>query len=140
VDGLDSAISNQCKRHAAIVLDSVPASLAAARLFVSSMLEVWDCEDRDEVAALLTSEIVSNAVRHATGCVGLEVALVLDGALRVEARDHSPDAPVVRRSNPGVAGGHGLQIVHTLARRWGVDRYEETKVVWFETEVSRRPS
>jgi anti-sigma regulatory factor (Ser/Thr protein kinase) len=126
-------------RHAEIVLASESASLSAARSFVSSMLDVWDCEDPDEVVTLLTSEIVSNAVRHAVGSVGLEVAIVHEGELRVQARDHSPHAAVVRRRNPGGVGGHGLQIVATLARRWGVDRYEDTKVVWFEASVSPRP-
>ena len=56
----------------------------------------------------------------------------------MEARDGCPDAPVVRRSNPGGVGGHGLTIVDTLARRWGVERYEDSKVVWFEAFVSPR--
>jgi anti-sigma regulatory factor (Ser/Thr protein kinase) len=120
------------------VLPSDPTSLSAARSFVGSMLDAWECEDRDEIVALLTSEIVSNAVRHATGNVGLEVAIVEDGELQVRARDHSPQAAVIRRCNPGGAGGHGLNIVATLARRWGVDRYEDSKVVWFDAPVSPR--
>ena len=68
----------------------------------------------------------------------MEIALVHDGALRVQARDHSPQAEVVRRLNPGGAGGHGLQIVAALARQWGVDRYEDSKVVWFEATVTPR--
>jgi anti-sigma regulatory factor (Ser/Thr protein kinase) len=131
-------LKEETDRHATIVLASDPTSLATARSFVSSMLDVWECEDEAEVVALLTSEIVSNAVRHAVGSVGLEVAIVQQGDLRVQARDHSPHAAVEKRSNPGGAGGHGLQIVAALASRWGVERYEDTKVVWFETPVSRR--
>ena len=102
------------------------------------MLDSWGCEDPDEVVALLTSEIVSNAVRHAVGTVGLEIAIAEEGELRVQARDHSPHAVVIGRRNPGGVGGHGLHIVATLARRWGVDRCGDTKVVWFETCVSSR--
>ena len=49
-----------------------------------------------------------------------------------------PRRPVVRRSNPGGIGGHGLTIVESLARCWGVERYEDYKVVWFEAPVSPR--
>jgi anti-sigma regulatory factor (Ser/Thr protein kinase) len=126
------------ERRASIVLASESSSLSTARSFVSSILELWDYEDPDEIVPLLTSEIVSNAVRHAAGSVGLELALLNDEALRVQARDESPDTPVVRRSSPDGIGGHGLTIIETLARRWGVERHEEFKIVWFETAVLPR--
>jgi anti-sigma regulatory factor (Ser/Thr protein kinase) len=127
------------EQRAGIVLASESASVSAARSFVSAMLESWDCDDPDEIIPLLTSEIVSNAVRYAAGSVGLELALLNREELRVQARDESPDTPVIRRSNPGGVGGHGLTIVESLARRWGVERHEDYKVVWFETPVSPRP-
>ena len=130
---------DRAEQRAGIVLESESASLAAARSFVSAMLELWGCEDPEEIVPLLTSEIVSNAVRHATGKVSLELALLNHEELRVQARDESPDAPVVQRSNPGGVGGHGLTIIESLARRWGVERYDDFKVVWFETPVSPRP-
>ena len=129
---------DEIEQRAAMVLASKSASLFAARSFVCSMLELWDRENPENVVPLLTTELVSNAVRHAVGSVGLELALLRDGVLRVEVRDGCPDAPVVRRSNPGGVGGHGLTIVDTLARRWGVERYEDSKVVWFEAFVSPR--
>jgi anti-sigma regulatory factor (Ser/Thr protein kinase) len=129
---------DEVERRAWIVLASESSSLSAARCFVSDMLELWDYEDPDEIVPLLTSEIVSNAVRHAAGSVGLELALLDGEALRVEARDESPDTPVIRRSSPDGIGGHGLTIIETLARRWGVERHEGFKVVWFETPVSPR--
>jgi anti-sigma regulatory factor (Ser/Thr protein kinase) len=135
---MERRAADEGERRAAIVLESDSASLATARSFVAAMLELWDYEDPEEIVPLLTSEIVSNAVRHATGKVCLELALLNHGALRVQARDESPDAPVVRRSNPGGVGGHGLTIIESLARRWGVERYDDFKVVWFETPVSPR--
>jgi anti-sigma regulatory factor (Ser/Thr protein kinase) len=142
---VDSALlEGECRtvgdgeRRAGIVLAPESSSLSAARCFVSSALEVWDCEDSDEIVPLLTSEIVSNAVRHAAGSVGLELAHLNGEVLRVQARDESPDAPVIRRSSPDGIGGHGLTIIESLARRWGVERHENFKVVWFETSVSPR--
>jgi anti-sigma regulatory factor (Ser/Thr protein kinase) len=125
-------------RRAAIMLASEPASLSEARSFVAAMLDMWGREDPDAIVPLLTSEIISNAVRHAAGSVNLEVSLLNGDELRVQARDESPDSPVIRRSNPGGVGGHGLAIIESLARRWGVERHAGCKVVWFETRVPPR--
>ena len=134
-----SCLGGVSEKRASIVLTPVAASLSAARSFVSAMLDVWECEDSDQVAALLTSEIVGNAVRHAASVVGLEVAIVGEQRLRVEARDEAPNAKVARDSDRRDGeGGRGLHIVETLADRWGVERYDGYKVVWFETSVQSR--
>ena len=136
-EGVCGAVG-ESERRAGTVLAPDASSLSTARCFASSLLELWDYEDPDEIVPLLTSEIVSNAVRHAAGSVGLEL-VILDGeTLQVRARDESPDTPVIRRSSPDGIGGHGLTIVESLARRWGVERHEGFKVVWFETPVSPR--
>ena len=130
-------VVDETDRRAGISLANNSASLSVARSFVASVLESWDRQDPDNIVPLLTSEIVSNAVRHAAGRIVLE--LVLDEEeIRVEVRDGAPATPVVRRSNPGGIGGHGLTIVESLARSWGVERYEDHKVVWFEAPVSPR--
>jgi anti-sigma regulatory factor (Ser/Thr protein kinase) len=123
---------------AAIVLRSEAASVPAARRFVASMLNSWESEDDEEVVALLTSEMVSNAVRHAVGDVTVEVMLVTPEELRVGTWDQSPELPVVRHARPDVVGGHGLQIVEALAQRWGVERCPDHKIVWFEARVRAR--
>jgi anti-sigma regulatory factor (Ser/Thr protein kinase) len=129
------------EKRAAIVLHPEAASLSAARAFVSNMLEVWQCEDPDQVARLLTSEIVSNAVRHAASTIELEVAMVNEHQLRVRARDEAPHATVAQDPHrPAGEGGLGLQIIESLAQRWGVERYEDHKVVWFETFALPRRS
>ncbi|WP_256107085.1 ATP-binding protein [Streptomyces sp. ODS05-4] len=77
-------------------------------------------EERFDVALLVTSELVTNACRHAGGPdhVGL---LVEDGALTVTVRDPSERRPCPRRGDErGEAGGFGLALVDALAERWGV--------------------
>jgi len=101
------------------------------------MLDMWECEDPDHVAALLTSEIVSNAVRHAASTVGLEVAIV-DQRLRVEASDDA-----LRQQWRPIRIGLEVKADSdcTSSNRspgGGVDRYEDHKVVWFETTVQPR--
>jgi anti-sigma regulatory factor (Ser/Thr protein kinase) len=102
------------------------------------MLETWDCDDPERVIALLTSEIVTNAVRKASGVIQVQATLVNDRALRVEASDDHPALPVHRQPDHQAEGGRGILLVQALALRWGVDREARRKVVWFEAPVTRR--
>jgi anti-sigma regulatory factor (Ser/Thr protein kinase) len=124
--------------RAGIELAPEPASLSAARTFVSSALSLWNYDDPDQVIVLLTDEMVSNAVRHAGGPIGLDVMIVAGSQVRVEVRDTVPKSTVI--PGPGGRGGsgHGLHIVESLARLWGVERNEHYKVVWFELPAVRR--
>jgi anti-sigma regulatory factor (Ser/Thr protein kinase) len=122
-------------------LDAVPASAGAARHFVRDLLVAWDCDDPDEIAVLLTSEIVSNAVRHAADELGINVLVGLtDDVLRIEVHDGGPGEPRMQRPPDGAVSGRGLLLVDALARRWGADRNVTGKVVWFELPARRRQS
>ncbi len=86
-----------------------------------------------DVAVLLTSEIVTNALRHGRAPFRLHVEAV-DGTLRVEVRDAGGSSrPTVRDAEPEDIGGRGLALVDTLADAWGW-RPEGARgtVVWFE--------
>lgn len=125
--------------QAGIDLIAAPESVRAARAFVASMLDLWRCDDMDRVVELLTSEIVSNAVRHATGPIRVEASLADDGSLRVGATDDHPGMPVLRDAGPDAEGGRGIRLVERLAERWGVETVDGHKVVWFEAAVASRP-
>ena len=90
-------------------------------------------------AALLTSELVSNAVLH--GDPPLLLAVTAEGdAVTVEVTDAShamPTLPPVA-SRPDEARGRGLRIVEYLATAWGVERSETGKTVWFHVTDQRR--
>ena len=81
---------------------------------------------------LLTSELVTNAVRHGSS----EAITVRVESTRttctVAVTDAGDALPVVRSSGPHVPGGHGMRLVERLAARWGV-RPERGggKTVWF---------
>jgi anti-sigma regulatory factor (Ser/Thr protein kinase) len=123
-----------------IYLADGPESVARARHFVTAELEKWDCADPGRVVTLLTSEVVTNAICHAGGPVGLSLALVDDHTVRVEVTDGVPGSLVEPPPEARDAGGRGLHIVDTLARRWGTERHPRYKSVWFELPVERRPS
>ena len=96
---------------------------------------VPDAEVLDN-AALLTSELVTNAIRHTRsgesgGSVGLMVAAVPDG-IRVEVTDSGSAAsvPVVKQDSY-TCDGHGLFLVEAVAREWGCRRSGAGTTVWF---------
>jgi anti-sigma regulatory factor (Ser/Thr protein kinase) len=122
------------------VLDAKPESAATARRFVREVLDAWDCDDAEDLALLLTSEVVSNAVRHAA--TELSVRLCLDDeatTLRIEVGDGDARLPAIQRPSSDATGGRGLLLVEALSQRWGAERVGAGKVVWFELGAQRRP-
>jgi two-component sensor histidine kinase len=93
-------------------------------------------EETLEIARLLTSELVSNSVRHGpTGPKAVIDLMVEVGRkdLRVEVSDRS--AGGARPRPPDENGGWGLNLVDTLASRWGTRRSGELNVTWFEVDL-----
>jgi anti-sigma regulatory factor (Ser/Thr protein kinase) len=111
-----------------------------ARRVVESVLSGWGEEALVEVAVLLTSEVVTNAVLHASpfaadGRVGLMVDGE-EGRARVEVTDGYGGLPLAQGGRVGQASGRGIMLLDLLATRWGVTPDGEGKTVWFE--LSRR--
>jgi len=118
---------------------SGPEVVGAARALVRTVLDLWDCDDSDDAAALLTSEVVTNAVRHAAGVLSMQIDLsLLDSTVRVSVEDADSVPPVVRAQRLDAVGGRGLQLVDTLASRWGSTPTDRGKSVWFEFPVRHR--
>jgi anti-sigma regulatory factor (Ser/Thr protein kinase) len=112
-----------------IALGAVPASSHAARNFVGATLDRWGRGDLVEVAVLLTSELVTNAIIHAGTDLVVTVRREGDRA-RVAVHDEEITPP--RRREPGLDGGRGLALVEALAGAWGTFPRGEGKAVWFE--------
>lgn len=112
-------------------LDPVPASVALARRFVNETLDGLD-EDAREVALLLASELVTNAILHARTEVQLGVLHDAGHVLVCVAdrRDDTPDLVAQDKSSQR-PGGRGLALVQELSTRWGTARYTGGKTVWF---------
>jgi anti-sigma regulatory factor (Ser/Thr protein kinase) len=115
-------------------------SAGLARRFVEATLAAWDLDDLNEVACLLTSELASNAVRHAGTAFWVTMDLDLS-ELRVEVADLAPLLPVPGEFRNDPRSGRGLLMVEALASRWGVAIRDEMKAVWFCLIVGRpKPS
>lgn len=119
-------------RSGELVLPAVSSSVPDARRFVRTTLRSWEREDLADAAALVVSELATNAVLHAR--TPFTVRLLLDGAgrLRLEVTDASQRRPDRRGHSPQASTGRGLAIVAELAAAWGVDVAEGGKTVWAE--------
>ncbi|CAO5163819.1 Anti-sigma regulatory factor (Ser/Thr protein kinase) [Frankia sp. AiPs1] len=113
-----------------------------ARRLVAELLAAWNRAETVEVAQLLVSEVVTNAVRF----IGDRDALCLTVALRVDririaVDDGSSLRPALRTAADDDESGRGMHLVAALALQWGVvDRPEEQgtgKQVWFD--LPRQP-
>ncbi len=122
-----------------------PQAAAQARSAVASTLRLWGLEHLAFPVQLITSELVTNAVRHAGTPVGLLLRLGR-GGVRVAVHDGDPTLPEVVEG-PGDLdreGGRGLFLVAATAQRWGCLSGTHDKIVWAEvapdqSRVSRRP-
>ncbi len=130
---------------ARLELPGTAAAPSVARLFIRNLCEEWGATALCDVAELLSSELVTNAVVHAQSSVSLEAAFDEDGescrpghrgVLRIEVYDRSADSIDLTPNEVthGAEGGRGLAIVARLACRWGVEPASQGKRVWFTLE------
>ena len=131
-----------------------------ARRFVADHCRRWGVSDLADSAALLTSELVTNAVLHAGTPITVTASLT-QHTIEVGVADRDARAPVRRparadlltdldavitHADPfaddrhtawhvGPAGpvtaGRGLLVLDTIADQWGVARRSAGKEVWF---------
>ena len=102
-----------------------------ARRAITELVVRTGRADLAATAALLVSELVTNAITHASGPIGVTAAC-LDGTLRVEVRDGEPAPPILRHSSAIDEAGRGLAVVAHIAHAWGIFLEADGKTVWFE--------
>lgn len=118
------------------VLPAIPESVASARRFVAAAMRRHHAmPDTIDIACLLTSELVTNALVHAGSRVNLAV-LVSDSGFRVEVGDTNPQDVRRREIQPDDASGRGLLIVDVMSSRWGTAPTGDGKRVWFELDAA----
>jgi anti-sigma regulatory factor (Ser/Thr protein kinase) len=122
-----------------------PSAASAARNALLALEERLESRVLEDIR-LLVSELVTNAIRHADGPSGGEVALdvtIEAGRVRVEVADPGEGfEPQPRDDEMTRPGGWGLYLVDRIADRWGVIRNRMNRV-WFELDhgahEARRP-
>jgi len=111
-------------------LDAEPASVSKARALVRESLKKWALTELSDTTELLTSELVTNALRYADGQI--TVRMVLERTLVCEVLDDSAALPRLRHAGTSDESGRGLHVVSQLAQRWGTRMTNAGKVVWCE--------
>jgi hypothetical protein len=120
--------------------------VAAARRFVTETLPRGS--ELGDTARLLVSETVTSILDQTPAGPGhgtFEVAwAVVDHRLRVEVSDDGGPARLRHRIHDLQSpSGAGLQLLQTLARRWGVREGLAGRTIWFELDLPgsspRRP-
>ena len=116
--------------HLDIAIAARPESVAQARRAAREFLRRAGREDLTDDAAIVVSELVTNAVLHAPGPIRLDLRWRA-ALLHIEVHDTSQEHPFAGEM-PSVfeTDGRGLIIVQALARDWGSQFTPQGKVTW----------
>jgi len=111
----------------------------ARRHLVSDLIEAGVCAPAVTDAALVMSELLSNALQHAGPLPGsgIRVAWDLDtDSVRISVSDGGASTrPELGQPTATTTGGRGLRIVARLSRRWGTLCDDDGTTVWAEVLV-----
>jgi anti-sigma regulatory factor (Ser/Thr protein kinase) len=121
-----------------VTIPAVPEQVRAVRVFVARVL--GESHAHVDLALLLSSELVTNSVRHSGSAVpgGVVTVTVAAGekVVRVEVTDRIGDGvPVLPSAAPAddeAEGSRGLWLVDALSARWGYQRGGGLATTWFE--------
>ncbi|MDX6287122.1 MAG: hypothetical protein QOG53_2607 [Frankiales bacterium] len=152
-DGHRDALHEVCRLHSSVVgqfpvvpgqpdpaghADEVTRSFLAtvdapraARLFVVEALRGGDAQALADDAAVVVTELATNAVVHARSEFTVTVS-ASRGAALISVRDASPVELIVGNAPLLAISGRGLGLVDAVANRWGADLLDDGKVVWAE--------
>jgi two-component sensor histidine kinase len=107
---------------------------------VSDLIAAGICGTEVSDAALVVSELLSNALRHAAPLPGdkVRVGWRFDaGCLRVSVSDGGAQTrPELGQPTRSATGGRGLRIVQRLSRSWGALTDGDGTTVWAEVPIS----
>ena len=111
-------------RLIAFVLPGIPESVRMARFHVRAALCFHHLDQYADDAAIITSELVTNAIQHVCGdgteTVGVTLVRTRNPeAVTVIVSDSSPKGPAMRETSADSEQGRGLRIVEALSAHWG---------------------
>lgn len=125
-------------RTSQVDLPAETRSAGRARAHVRETLTAWGLDAFTDTVVLLVSELVTNALLHASS--GCDLRLEREGTgVRVTVSDRSPVLPSQRRRSSSATTGRGCQLLEDLADSWGAEPRDGGKDVWFVVSGDRDP-
>jgi len=112
--------------------------VADVRSFVTSELRRRCRADLVDDAALVATELATNAILHAGGISAVRVETVA-GRVRIEVHDRTRIPPYLLRSSDDSMTGRGLRLVGAMATRWEAEPTADGKMVWAELAGRTEP-
>jgi anti-sigma regulatory factor (Ser/Thr protein kinase) len=125
-----------------------------SRMFVRQVCSSWALpEDRIDIATLLASELVTNALQHTgmaesqlaeeSACADVQLIGVRlverTGSFVIEVWDASLKPPKLIEPAADSERGRGLQLVNALSMQWGYATCWGSKIVWCELSSDPAP-
>jgi anti-sigma regulatory factor (Ser/Thr protein kinase) len=114
---------------------ATPPAVRAVRHLVVDTLRAWGQDALVPDAALLVSELATNAVRHASSPFRASVSRG-NGTVRIAVEDLGTSEPHLRPADLERLGGRGVALVDAMSLSWGVDPAPVGKVVWCELPMT----
>ena len=93
--------------------DDDPRAVRTARSLVAETLTGWGLTELLDDAAVVASELLTNACRHGAAPIALALFRT-DGGVALEVSDGSPVLPVWQ--DPGEYGRFGMWVIESLAQ------------------------
>ncbi|MFI0421523.1 ATP-binding protein [Spongiactinospora sp. 9N601] len=115
-------------------LPAEEAVVGKARRLVEEILGEWGMASIIDDVTVVVSELVTNALRHASGPITLTLQRHDGGLIRGVVTDYGGDTkPHLKEPGPDEEGGRGLYVVRAYVDRWGVTMTASGgALVWFE--------
>jgi anti-anti-sigma regulatory factor len=117
-------------------LVSGPSAPSEARALFTEVCRAWGVLGSLDAGLIVVSELVTNAVVHASGAIHV-TAMLRRSRLHLVVRDSNPDPPrrvvPTRRHDAGVSldlGGRGIPLLDAVCRSWGHLASDTGKAVW----------
>ncbi len=122
----NTAVLREVENSTVVLLPSQPASVAVARRRITAEMRSVGIEDEAiDDAAIVITELVTNAIKHGSPLPGrwLQVTWDMDTeSVEIAVSDGGGSGTRPRANRPSLTamGGRGLEIVDSLCDRWGV--------------------
>lgn len=114
-------------------------AVRVARVTLRAVLDSYDLGRAKDLAVLLASELVTNAMRHSDGPAWMRLSKRDESRIRIGVWDSDPTmpGPLLDCLDPppsalGAEEDRGLLLVRHCAEAWGAHLLPTGKLLWFE--------